>query len=211
MVSRKRNKGKERRALKAEKERVAKVDVIQKLAVRFVHEEAAKVDNAEKNSFGSEDISSDEAEDVDTGAKMATLARTRRGHYPSFSWNCKHGLAPSIRSQPHGFATRSLLNTTSYTGDSVFFVRVMPSLSPCMHWLQHSNSRKRSMIQCGMIERNKLGLSHSFWQLARNISSMEKTVVLATALSYPTLSSSALQWASIDLEPHSTCQSYVSF
>ena len=103
MVSRKRNKGKERRALKAEKERVAKADVMQKLAVRFVQEEAAKVDDAEKNSFGSEDISSDEAEDVDTGAKMATLARTRRGHYPSFSWNCKHGLAPSIRSQPHEF------------------------------------------------------------------------------------------------------------
>eukprot|EP00984_Skeletonema_dohrnii_P022585 scaffold11693_cov116-Skeletonema_dohrnii-CCMP3373.AAC.2 len=103
MVSRKRNKGKERRALKAEKERDAKVDGIQRLAVRFVQEEAAKVDDAEKNSFGSEDISSDEAEDIDTGAKMATLARTRRGHYPSFSWNCKHGLVPCTRLQPPGF------------------------------------------------------------------------------------------------------------
>ena len=85
------------------------------------------------------------------------------------------------------------------------------SPSPWKHYWQCSNSRQRSMIQYGMIEPTSIGLSHSFWQMARNISSMEMTVVLATVLSYPMLSGSALQWASIDLEPHSTCQSYVSF
>jgi len=116
MVSRKRNKGKERRALKAEKERAAKAEVIQKdYFPVFVQEEAAKVDDVEKNSFGSEDISYDEAEDKDTGAKMATLARTRRGRYingkcvtcldKKSGCNCKHVLAPSIRSQPHGFVS----------------------------------------------------------------------------------------------------------
>jgi len=116
MVSRKRNKGKDRRALKAEKERVAKAEVIQKdYFPRFVQEEAAKVVNAEKNSFGSEDISYDKAEDKDTGAKMATLARTRRGRYVNGKYvtcldkksgcNCKHVMALSIRSQPHGFVS----------------------------------------------------------------------------------------------------------
>eukprot|EP00984_Skeletonema_dohrnii_P000746 scaffold219_cov119-Skeletonema_dohrnii-CCMP3373.AAC.10 len=72
MVSRKRNKWKERRALKAEKERVAKAEVIQKdYFPPFVQEEAAKVDGAEKNSFGSEDISYDEAEE------LGSLAWTR--------------------------------------------------------------------------------------------------------------------------------------
>lgn len=144
MVSRKRNKGKARRALKAEKERVAKAEAEAErakaaeaeaeIAVRLRREEAAAaverkssqntVDDAKKNLFGSEDISSHEADDA--GAKLVILTRKRRGLFTSFSrydslnrfycegtsvrWinegdcnNCLHGLVPCTRSQPPGF------------------------------------------------------------------------------------------------------------
>jgi hypothetical protein len=105
MVSRKRNKGKARRAMKAEKERVAKAEaeaerakfaeaeVLESAAVRLKREEAAAavecessqntVDDAKKNLFSSEDISSHEADDA--GAKMIILTRKRRGLFTSFS------------------------------------------------------------------------------------------------------------------------------
>jgi hypothetical protein len=129
MVSRKRNKGKTRRDLKAEKERLAKAKAEAErakaaeaeIAVRLRREEAAaaverkspqnEIEDANKNIFGSDNLSPDEAEE--TSAKLDTLTRKRRVLFTSFSrydihvggCSCKHGLvlAPSIRSQPHGF------------------------------------------------------------------------------------------------------------
>eukprot|EP00984_Skeletonema_dohrnii_P022584 scaffold11693_cov116-Skeletonema_dohrnii-CCMP3373.AAC.1 len=105
MVSRKRNKGKTRRALKAEKERFAKAKAEAErakaaeaeIAVRLMREReeaaaaAATVEceshqntvDAKKNLFGSEDISPDEADDA--GAKLVILTRKRRGLVTSFS------------------------------------------------------------------------------------------------------------------------------
>jgi len=91
--------------MKAEKERVAKAEaeaerakfaeaeVLESAAVRLKREEAAAavecessqntVDDAKKNLFSSEDISSHEADDA--GAKMIILTRKRRGLFTSFS------------------------------------------------------------------------------------------------------------------------------
>ena len=115
MVSRKRNKGKARRALKAEKERCeggsrgregqsAEAEVLESAAVQLKREEAAAavavececsqntVDDAKKNLFSSEDkknlFSSEDIsshEADDAGAKMVILTRKRRGLFTSFS------------------------------------------------------------------------------------------------------------------------------
>mmetsp|Transcript_25022 Transcript_25022/g.49936 ORF Transcript_25022/g.49936 Transcript_25022/m.49936 type:complete len:344 (+) Transcript_25022:763-1794(+) len=115
MVSRKRNKGKTRRALKAEMERFAKAkaeaerakaaeaEKLESLAVRLMREEAAaaverkspqkELEDANKNIFGSDNLSPDEA--------LVTLTRKRRGLFTSFSrydihvgGQCVHGLVP---------------------------------------------------------------------------------------------------------------------
>eukprot|EP00984_Skeletonema_dohrnii_P035359 scaffold35017_cov150-Skeletonema_dohrnii-CCMP3373.AAC.1 len=128
MVSRKRNKGKTRRALKAEKERFAMAKAIEaEIALRLVREEAEaeaaaaaaaaverkspqnELEDANKNIFGSDNLSPDEAEE--TSAKLVLLTRKRRSLFTSFSrydihvgdCTCVHGLVPCTRSQPHGF------------------------------------------------------------------------------------------------------------
>eukprot|EP00985_Skeletonema_marinoi_P025765 scaffold19252_cov76-Skeletonema_marinoi.AAC.3 len=86
MVSRKRNKGKARRALKAEKERAkaAEAEVLESLAVQLECESPQNtVVDAKKNLFGSEDISPDEVDDA--GAQLVILTRKRRGLVTSFS------------------------------------------------------------------------------------------------------------------------------
>ena len=71
----------------------SEAEVLESAAVRLKREEAAAavecessqntVDDAKKNLFSSEDISSHEADDA--GAKMIILTRKRRGLFTSFS------------------------------------------------------------------------------------------------------------------------------